>query len=642
MKEKSIWSTIMTPLFYIAVIILFLITIAQLNNLEKRLIEFNNRLQKIEDKVGSGRISNTPEPVASKTAETHSEIESINPGAKNFLADETYVLTPPDAKFGGTLTRWYGTDPKGLNLIINNDGEMHQYLSNYVNTEYIARRSRANPDIWVKMLADRVEITNDYKKYTIYLKKGVKWHTPRVDWSNPRYNWLKGDHYLTAKDVKFSIDVILNRQVECPQLRNYYEDLDSVKIINDQVVVVKWKKKTYNSIAFTLGLYIIPEFIYACDEDGKPFPKEIFGLKFNQHWYNQKAIGCGPYEFISYELGSEIRMRRFEDYYGPKSAIENIDNLIYPDMKQNLLKLKSKVQDFGILYPYDYREEILNGKPDSPFKNGSIKTGWYDEMVYTYLGWNNEHPIFKDKLARTAMSHALNRRYMLKNIFLDMGTLITGPFYVKSSANDKTLPQIEFDLAKSKDLLAKAGWKDIDGDGILEKNMDGKTKKFEFNLLLTQGSPEWKAAMTIYKEDLLKIGVKMNLQFVDWAVMQKKLEDKDFDAAGGAWGMPWVQDPYQIWHGSQASIPKSSNHISFRNKDADKIIEDLRNTFDTNERVKLYHKFHKIVYDEQPYTFFFARKKCAAWWTHLHHVVFQIESPHHDSLPWYLDRSTNS
>ena len=167
--------------------------------------------------------------------------------------------------------------------------------------------------------------------------------------------------------------------------------------------------------------------------------------------------------------------------------------------------------------------------------------------------------------------------------------------------------------------------------------INGKRVNFEFTLLTTGGAAEWTAMQNIYKEALMKIGVKMNISEVDWAVMQKKIEDKDFDAMSGAWGMSWDMDPYQIWHSSQAAIPKSSNHISYRNPQADKIIDELRQTFDQTKRIELFHKFHRVIYDDQPYTLIFSRKRCAVWWNNLDNVIFTPDRPNTVSLPWFFN-----
>lgn len=635
MKDKGLLRSTFLTILNTVLFIIFVIILFQLNAIEKRYIDLSKKIDILTERVESAPQSNNSsvsslEPIQPKRKYLHPEVP-------NFLKKDDFQMRTNKTKVGGVLRRWFPSEPKSFNYIVSNDGELNNYVGKYVFAESLGNNAYMNPDKWVDGLAERIEITNDYKEYTIYLKHGIKWHTPVVDWSNPRYNWLKGDHYLTAKDVKFTFDIIVNPQVECPALRNYYSDLDSVKIIDDYTIVVKWKKKTYNSLNFTVGLQPIPEFLYAYDEDGHRFPKEVAGLKFNNHWYNVKPIGCGPYQFVSYEQGSSLKLKRFPEYYGDKPAIDEIQYYIYPDQKQNLYKLKSGTQDFGMLYPTDYRKEILNGKSNSDFKNGNILNATYNEMVYSYVGWNFEKPLFKDRRVRKALAYAFNLDYMMKNIFMDLGTRITGPIYVNSPAYDKSLPLIPYDLNKARALLAEAGWKDTDGDGILDKVINGVKTKFEFSFLSTSGSPEWTAAQNIYKESLMKIGVKMNISEVDWAVMQKRLEDKDFEAMSGAWGLAWDPDPYQIWHSSQATIPKSSNHISYQNKEVDKVIEELRVTFDKQKRIQLFHKFHRLIYEDQPYIFLFSRKRCAVWWNNLDRVIFSPLRPHSVSLPWYFN-----
>ena len=543
---------------------------------------------------------------------------------------------PEDASKDGTIRRHFGTNPKGFNPLTVNDGSLSNYIKNYCMDSF-ASHHWSDPDLWKPQLAERIEITDDYKEYTIYLKKGIRWHKPAVDWSNPRYKWLKGEHYVTAQDVKFTIDLILNPQVECAALRNYYTDLEYCKVIDDYTVVFKWKKKTYNSISFTVGFAPIPEFLYAFDEDGERFDDETLGFKFNNHWYNFKFIGNGPYEFVSYEPGVSIKLKRNEDYYDEKPAIKNITYLIYGDTFQNVLKMKSDELDFVSLTPTQYREEILGGADDSPFKNGKILNQRILYLGYSYIGWNMDNPLFSDKRVRKAMAYAFNGKDILDNVFLGLGELVTGPFFLESPAYNKTLSPYDFDLNKAKELLAEAGWKDVDGDGILEKEINGEMRDFEFGLLLFGRSAEWKTTGNIFQEDLLKIGVKMNMEPLDWAVMQKRMEEKDFEAYTGAWTMNWESDPYQIWHSSQADIPKSSNRIGFRNEEADKIIEDLRVTFDQKKRVELYHNLHEIIYEEQPYIFFRASMVTYTWQDYVKNMAFRKGiRPQADSSPWYI------
>ncbi|MFB6372448.1 MAG: peptide-binding protein, partial [Bradymonadaceae bacterium] len=81
---------------------------------------------------------------------------------------------------------------------------------------------------------------------------------------------------------------------------------------------------------------------------------------------------------------------------------------------------------------------------------------------------------------------------------------------------------------------------------------------------------------------------------------------------------------------------KGSNRVGFRNDRADELIEKLRKTFDRDKRIKLMHEFHKILHEQQPYTFFYAPKAVFAWQPRLKNVVFQKIRPQTYSLPWFI------
>jgi len=167
--------------------------------------------------------------------------------------------------------------------------------------------------------------------------------------------------------------------------------------------------------------------------------------------------------------------------------------------------------------------------------------------------------------------------------------------------------------------------------------VDGLLRKFEFTLLLFGRNPEWIATADIYRENLLKIGIKMNLQKLDRSIMQKKIDDRDFDAFTGNCTIKWEPDLYENWHSSQAMI-KSSNKVGFRNREADKIIEELMVTFDKEKQIELCHKFHKIINHEQPCIFFRSPVVIYVWQNYVKNVNFQKVRPHADSMTWYILR----
>ena len=627
-----------------------MIILVQLDSVEALLIRSQKRIGALEDGIKAQNIElrtirktlkgGLVQVSSSGTRQQGNEQKWLHPQVENYLTDDPFEMVSPDATPGGTITRWWASDPKGLNYLLNNASDVNEGMKVYC-LEPLCGSHFKDPDKYCPQLATRVEITDDYKEYTFYLRKGVKWHRPSVDLTDPRYEWLNTDHEFTAHDVKFTIDLIKNAQVEAAHLRNYYDDLKECVVIDDYTVVMRWSKKTYNSIAFSLSLVPLPRFLYGCDEDGEPFPKETLGLRFNEHWYNNKAIGTGPYRFVRWEQGVSIELTRNDDYWGDIQPIKNIKWLIFSDRKTNLLKLKSREMDYARIYPSDYREEIINGADDSPFRNGEIKHDFFTQAGYYYIGWNMAKEPFTDARVRTAMTMCLDRKSIIKNILMGLGKIATGPFFCESPYNDSSIQPIEFNPDKAAELFTQAGWIDTDNDGVRDKVIHGKKMNFEFTLLLYAGSPEWRAMATMFKEVLYRTGVKMNISEVEWSLMQKRMSDRDFDSYTGGWGASWDPDPFQIWHSSQADLAGSSNRIGFKNKEADEIIEELRNTFDRNKRIELCHRFHQLIHKIQPFSFYYSRQRVLAWWGNVKRVEFAPVRPQDASLPWYLDQNAH-
>lgn len=516
---------------------------------------------------------------------------------------------PQAAKWDqGEIGRWFGSEPKGFNFIIENSADITNYIEQYV-ADSPASRQWKNPSLWKPAVCWRVEVSPDYREYTLFLRDDVLWHEPAVDLS--KYPHLQGRHPVTANDVKFTLDIIRNPQTDCAALRGYYTDVEDVKVVDDHTVVVRWSKTVYHSIAFTLGLVLTPEFLYAYGEDGRRFPDVTIGQSFNEHFYNRVGcIGCGPYRFVSYEPGQRIILERFEDWYGVHDGvrypIRRHRYLIYPDAVTNLLKIQAGEVELSGLNAPQWRSQVLeNTDPNSPFVNGQIRHFILKSANYAYFGWRNTHPLFKDKTVRKALSYACNRDEICQKIFLGRFRPMSSPVYPDSPEADPDIQPMPFDLTEAARLLDEAGWKVNASSGLREKVVDGATKSFEFTLYWPGPSPDFEAALNQYKNDLLRVGVKMNTQSMEWAVYQKKLHDREFDACSLLWATNgWEHDFDQIWHSRGIKDPGSSNYIEFSNPEVDRLSDELRTTMDPQERIQKVRRIGRILYEEQPYCFF--------------------------------------
>lgn len=226
----------------------------------------------------------------------------------------------------------------------------------------------------------------------------------------------------------------------------------------------------------------------------------------------------------------------------------------------------------------------------------------YPSYSYNYIGLNLALPLFQDRRVRVALSHLVDRKRILRDVYRGLARAVSGSFFMDSAAYDKSIPPYPFDVEKAKTLFSEAGWKDTDGDGILDKN----GVPFQFTLMFPGANPNYLKIAPILKEDMAKAGVRLELLSLEWSVVVQRIEQRKFEASMLGWTTPLTSDPYQLWHSANAAIPGSSNYISFANPDADRLIEKIRTTFDDAERNRAYHRFHRLLHEEAPYLFLFS------------------------------------
>jgi ABC-type transport system substrate-binding protein len=626
----------------------------QLHALEARLVSQSQQLrvlgestERMAAELTRLKTAGPASGASSAPADPSVGVQLRHPEVPNFLAERDLHWPPPGAKTtGGITVDWPHGDPKGFNSMLENAGELNDKLFAYVESSIASRNGWSDPDTYSGDLAWRVEITEDYKVFTIYLRKGVKWHpVGGIDLANPRYAWLNKEHPFTAHDYVFYFDMLKDPQVQNGFAKSYYQELASWKALDDYTLELRWNKKQALNIDYSLLVPPMPRFLFAYAEDGTPFPESTIGLNLNQHWYNNKGVvGTGPYRFVKYTPGVEILLERNEDYFDEKPALASIKYSVYSDRTQTVLKLKSGELMLGTLRQGQYREEVqqFEGLPEdqrprnNPFLNGEISCDLKEDPRYYYIGWNEDNPLFSDKRVRRAMTLSLNREEIVKKVFSGLGQVARGPFLESTPYLAPDVQALPFDLKQASKVLSEAGWADTDKDGVLDKVLSGNRRvPFEFTLLIYGSSPEFSSAANIFKEDLLSIGVKMNIEAAEWSLMQKRMDEKKFDAFTGAWSLPWSVDLFQTWHSSQADAPKGSNRVGFRNKQADKLIEALRVTIDKPERIRLLHAFHHILQDEQPYSFMFLPRFAYCHRRGLEGIVYAKTRPIVNLLPWW-------
>ncbi len=471
---------------------------------------------------------------------------------------------------GDWLVRHLPAEPSTLNPILVTD-----VYGSQIDGDLFDSLIRRNPKTleFEPQLASSWEISPDHLVYTFHLRKDVYWHD---------------GVQFTAKDVKFSYDKIMDPLVDAAPLRNYYRDIKKVEIPDRFTVRFTYSQPYFRALEFCGGLPIVPAHVFGSGD-------------FNQHPFGRAPIGTGPFRFVKWDTGKEIVLERNENYWGKKPYLDRIVYKIITDNTVAFQVLKQGGLDLMSLRPIQWVKQTRSRRFKKRFKK--LK---YFLPSYNYIGWNMRRIYFRDRRVRKALTMLVDRQGILRDILYNLGVIVTGPFYINSPAYDRSIKPYPYDPVQAEKLLAEAGWVDHDGDGIRDK--DGT--KFSFEFLISAGSKFAEQLSTILKESLRRHGIRMTIRRLEWAVFIQQIDDRQFDACTLGWSMGWESDPYQIWHSSQAK--KGSNFVGFVNKEADEIIEKARREFDPKKRNEMYHRFHRIIHEEQPYTFLFTMNALVA------------------------------
>lgn len=481
------------------------------------------------------------------------------------------LAAPGEPVDGDWLVLQLQAEPATLNPITSTDAYASD-INDYIY-ESLLKRDEKTLGL-VPALAESWEISDDHLSYVFHLKKNV--------------HWQDGVPF-TARDVLYSYERIQDPKVDAAPLRNYYQDIEKLEVLDDYTIRYAYRTPYFRALEFCGGIPIVPAHLFKEEDD------------FNQHSIGRQPVGTGPYRLERWDTGKEIVLVRNEDYWDVKPHIKRIVFKIITDNTVALQVLKQGALDLMSLRPIQWMKQTGGERFNEKYQK--LK---YYLPIYSYIGWNLRKPWFQDRRVRQAMTMLIDRPLILDKILFGLGTIVTGSFYVNSPDYNKDVKPYPYDPAAAVELLKAAGWEDHDGDGVLDK--DGVPFSFEF--LTSAGSKFGEQIATILQENLKNVGIRMDIRKLEWAVFVQRVQEHDFDATTMAWSLNWESDPFQLWHSSQ--VEKGSNYVGFVNAEADKLIEEGRREFDAEKRRALYHRFHEIIHEEQPYTFLFTTEALVA------------------------------
>ncbi len=325
------------------------------------------------------------------------------------------------------------------------------------------------------MLATSWNISCNGKVWTLHLRHGVQYHdgTP-----------------FNAETAKFDVKRAMLTAV-------WAKYVDNIQIVDDYTLKIVFNTYYYPFLrdmasGWRSDNFISPE---AVKPSWDPRGKTI------------GFVGTGQFRLISYKKDREAILVRNNNYWGKKPKIKKILWEYTPDPYAEILALKAGELD--IIGAAEHHSSVPFMKLSELRADPDIKVLTHSYGRYQVIDFNCRKPPFNDVRIRRAFNYAINRKIMVKSLFGNITTpsyFITDPKFIWGPSNISS--GYRYDPKKAKELLAQAGWRDTDGDGLLDKN--GRT--FKVVLLVPTGEANADMVALVVQSQLKTLGIRIEIK----------------------------------------------------------------------------------------------------------------------------------
>ena len=419
-------------------------------------------------------------------------------------------------------------------------------------------------------LAERWEVSADKKDYKFFLKKNIQWQDGMP---------------FNAEDVIYTIAVLQNPDYN-ESLKSAWDGVVIEKV--DDFTVIFHLPKAYPPFLENLTIGILPRHLWV----------DIAVKDFSLSTLNLNAVGTGPYKIDKLNKDKDgktvsLKMAASEAYSQGAPYIENLEVKFY-DQKEDLLKAFD-TRDFSSFGMYASEGQEVS-QETSGFNNYNVNL-----PQYVGLFFNTKRAIvLQDKAVREALAYATDKNEINQAANYGAGIVINSPILPGYLGYDSEVQKYDLDLKTANSMLSQAGWSDQNNDGVKEK----EDKKLIFQLI-APNDVQFDRVINRLQEEWGKIGVRLDVKRADSAQLENDyISPRNYDILLLGENIGTDPDPYSYWHSSQANSP-GLNLALFQNGEADQLLEEARQSSDTNIRIKDYKRFQEIIAEEIPAIFLY-------------------------------------
>ncbi|WP_454690382.1 ABC transporter substrate-binding protein [Achromobacter aloeverae] len=454
---------------------------------------------------------------------------------------------------GGTLRAIVQPEPPMLMLGLN-----QQIPTQYVAGKIYESLLTWSPDLKPQPgLARAWHVSEDGKTYTFDLQQGVTWHDGKP---------------FSADDVVFSIDKFL-RAVH-PRARVIINQfVDSVTALAPDKVEIKLKTP-------------FAPFLKAFVSDNMPIvPKHLYdGTDYLNNPNNQHPIGTGPFMFKSWTKGSAIELVRNPNYWQKgKPYLDSIVFSVIPDSASRAVAFERG--DVDVLRSGDVDNVDIKRLKALPNVNYTTN-GWEMFSQQAYIQMNERKPPFDNVKVRQAVMYAMNRKFIVDNIFFGLGKIATGPISSKTPFYSADVTQYPYDIKKARALIKESG---VD------------LSKTPVKILAYPYGAAWDRLGEYTRQALQQIGFTVDMESADAGTWSKRVSDFDFDLTfsfTSQYGDPALGVSRLFLTRNIVKGSAFVNNEGYKNAEADALWDKAATSTSDAERAQAYAQVQKILVDE--------------------------------------------
>lgn len=414
-------------------------------------------------------------------------------------------------------------------------------------------------------LAESWEANADLTQYTFKLRSDVTWHDGKP---------------LTADDVKFTIDAVLDPEVTA-RFSGPISSVESVEVVDPQTVVFNLNS-SFAPLPVMLGYNqaIVPKHLLEGQDLNQPAD------------FLAAPVGSGAFKFGTAQQGSYLEVVANEDYFLGRPNLDRIIFQVITDGNARVAQLKSGDIDFTVIDPPQI---------DSVSGDANLKVVEAQQVNYYFLAFNHSVERLQNPAVRQALTLALDRQAIVDTVLKGYGQVATGPIH--PTLGDFYNPNVttyEYDQERAKELLAQAGWTAGD-DGIL---VNEAGERFTILLNGPNAYPVLEQLLTYAQQEYTNLGIEVTMELDEWTVHLDKYHNLQYDMLCNWWITPPDPDLYDHYYSKSPS-----NWWAYKNPELDKMLIAAREEPDRKARVQQYHEIQALLAEELPVVYLYYQQE---------------------------------